>query len=206
MGLERIEARDRAKEEANPGDVAILATRIKAELGIEPGAVIVGSLQILDQAIALAVSHGMAIAWNRAAQRRTCRVCGCWELHACDGGCWWAGEDICSSCAKYGPPPSAEQLGNVTFATEDGAPAPIRGLELKGLVFDDFPFDDPSDYALGLAVAALAPFARFMPAEADWITDDQVLTNISGADFGPALTAQDFRRAADAFAQLEDQH
>lgn len=28
-----------------------------------------------------------------------CRVCGCTELSACEGGCIWATEDLCSRCA-----------------------------------------------------------------------------------------------------------
>jgi hypothetical protein len=27
-----------------------------------------------------------------------CRVCGCTQEHACDGGCWWVRGDICSVC------------------------------------------------------------------------------------------------------------
>lgn len=30
---------------------------------------------------------------------RTCRVCGCTDDHACEGGCWWVDRDLCSSCA-----------------------------------------------------------------------------------------------------------
>lgn len=29
---------------------------------------------------------------------RTCRVCGCWELRACPGGCGWASADRCTAC------------------------------------------------------------------------------------------------------------
>ena len=29
---------------------------------------------------------------------RTCRVCGCTDARACDGGCRWVGDDICSTC------------------------------------------------------------------------------------------------------------
>lgn len=29
---------------------------------------------------------------------RACRVCGCTEDHACDGGCSWVGGDLCSKC------------------------------------------------------------------------------------------------------------
>jgi hypothetical protein len=27
-----------------------------------------------------------------------CRVCGCSNLSACAGGCWWVEDDLCSSC------------------------------------------------------------------------------------------------------------
>lgn len=30
---------------------------------------------------------------------RRCRVCGCTDDHACEGGCWWVAEDLCSACA-----------------------------------------------------------------------------------------------------------
>lgn len=47
-----------------------------------------------------------AEAWETAADglalKRRCRICGCTELQACDGGCWWVGPDLCSSCG--GPP------------------------------------------------------------------------------------------------------
>lgn len=29
---------------------------------------------------------------------RACRVCGCTENNACEGGCWWVEDDLCSSC------------------------------------------------------------------------------------------------------------
>lgn len=28
-----------------------------------------------------------------------CRVCGCSEYSACEGGCWWVEGDLCSACA-----------------------------------------------------------------------------------------------------------
>ncbi len=34
---------------------------------------------------------------------RTCRVCGCWELQACDGGCAWATADRCDACKADEP-------------------------------------------------------------------------------------------------------
>lgn len=29
----------------------------------------------------------------------SCRACGCTENNACDGGCTWAEEDLCSRCS-----------------------------------------------------------------------------------------------------------
>lgn len=31
-------------------------------------------------------------------QHRKCRICGCTEMHACEGGCWWIEFDLCSAC------------------------------------------------------------------------------------------------------------
>lgn len=31
---------------------------------------------------------------------RSCAVCGCTERHACEGGCWWIGETLCSACGR----------------------------------------------------------------------------------------------------------
>lgn len=33
-------------------------------------------------------------------QGRKCRVCGCTEQNACEGGCSWVEEDLCSSCKE----------------------------------------------------------------------------------------------------------
>lgn len=34
---------------------------------------------------------------------RFCRSCGCTDLHACEGSCWWVDEDLCSSCRDVDP-------------------------------------------------------------------------------------------------------
>lgn len=31
---------------------------------------------------------------------RKCRICGCTEDHACEGGCYWVGPDLCSACEE----------------------------------------------------------------------------------------------------------
>jgi hypothetical protein len=33
------------------------------------------------------------------AATKSCRQCGCTELHACPGGCGWAEPDLCTACA-----------------------------------------------------------------------------------------------------------
>ncbi|MGO9015141.1 MAG: ASCH domain-containing protein [Dissulfurispiraceae bacterium] len=32
---------------------------------------------------------------------RVCRVCGCSELNACEGGCYWIVDDLCSACCIW---------------------------------------------------------------------------------------------------------
>jgi hypothetical protein len=39
---------------------------------------------------------------EQGAPERVCRVCGCTDLRACAGGCWWVGEDLCSACQPKG--------------------------------------------------------------------------------------------------------
>jgi hypothetical protein len=35
---------------------------------------------------------------------RACRECGCTEQSACEGGCYWVDEDLCSKCAHANYP------------------------------------------------------------------------------------------------------
>lgn len=39
---------------------------------------------------------------ERADEEAICRACGCTQDHACDGGCYWVEEDLCSHCAEKG--------------------------------------------------------------------------------------------------------
>ena len=34
------------------------------------------------------------------AATQSCRQCGCTDLHACPGGCGWAGPGLCTTCAR----------------------------------------------------------------------------------------------------------
>ena len=83
MPLDKLEARDRADH------LALLGKRLQEECG--------GDVLELAQR---AFEFGVAFATNTGNGRRTCRICGCWELAACDGGCWWVAEDLCSSCGE----------------------------------------------------------------------------------------------------------
>ena len=31
---------------------------------------------------------------------RECRICGCTQYNACEDGCYWVTDDLCSQCAK----------------------------------------------------------------------------------------------------------
>ncbi len=43
---------------------------------------------------------------------RTCRVCGCTDQYACDGGCWWVERDLCSACTNKQPQKAAKAAGS----------------------------------------------------------------------------------------------
>lgn len=34
--------------------------------------------------------------------KRRCSKCGCTDDHACPGGCWWIGAELCSQCGPSG--------------------------------------------------------------------------------------------------------
>lgn len=71
-------------------DGQALANRLHAEFADDAAAAVVA-----------AFAHGQAVVFNRVHARRTCRVCGCWELAACEGGCSWVAQDLCSACQPH---------------------------------------------------------------------------------------------------------
>lgn len=45
------------------------------------------------------VSMAAALKAADAVPGPACRVCGCTDDNACQGGCWWVEPDLCSACA-----------------------------------------------------------------------------------------------------------
>lgn len=58
---------------------------------------------------------------------RTCRVCGCWELQACEDGCSWVEADRCSAC-----PADAVKAGPITVHHLQTASSKIVGHDAAG--------------------------------------------------------------------------
>ncbi len=68
--------------------------------------------RLVDHAYALVASFAVGMALYVVAEwlsfrltghpERRCRMCGCTDARACPGGCWWVGDDFCSSCL-FGP-------------------------------------------------------------------------------------------------------
>lgn len=54
--------------------------------------------------------YGATAARNALSGRRVCHVCGCWEMHACEGGCSWVGPNLCSACQRPGAPLACEAV------------------------------------------------------------------------------------------------
>lgn len=69
------------------------AARLEERLCAEHGVVV--------RMLAAAWLMGATAMRNAMAGRRICRICGCWEHEACEPGCSWVAEDLCSVCAEH---------------------------------------------------------------------------------------------------------
>lgn len=113
MSLERREAAERLTNDLTmrmrsetgpiPADLDLLVLRITSELERSDPET------DLAEAIGRAWMMGARVVLNTAQGRRTCRLCGCWEQEACEGGCGWAGDDICTACAPGGDADEPEE-------------------------------------------------------------------------------------------------
>jgi hypothetical protein len=69
-----------------------------------------------------------------------CRVCGCTWLNACEGGCYWVEDNLCSRCADPEPNQSGFIIGNI--GTGKGFPAnPEPDANYKHLSGQKLPSD-----------------------------------------------------------------
>lgn len=64
---------------------------------------------------------------------QACRVCGCTWNNACDGGCYWAEEDLCSSCI------GSEALPGERAVKYRRVGKKAAGAELYGMEYKEFP-------------------------------------------------------------------
>lgn len=60
-----------------------------------------------------------------------CRACGCTDDYACDGGCTWVEETLCSAC--HGPKqPTRRQAGEIARIEDRQGPVVVRPASLPG--------------------------------------------------------------------------
>ncbi len=134
MSLEKIEAEDReAADEASTealerafidrpsrDDLRLLVRRATEETDDDP-----------EIALALAIGQawllGARVAVNTALERSPCRVCGCWEMEACEDGCGWAELGLCTACADGSDDPEACIACDVALKEGDPVYADIGG-------------------------------------------------------------------------------
>ena len=80
-----------------PGDEQALAARLLEDHQLT-GTMMIAPEEVLAL-VADACRMGRAFAYATMRGQPACRVCGCTQDRACDGGCSWVDDDLCSSCA-----------------------------------------------------------------------------------------------------------
>lgn len=77
--------------------------------GLAYQAAAIEGLEALERAVGESLPDALAT-WRcpdvAAIGVTACRVCGCTDAVACDGGCGWTEPDLCSSCAGGAVPPA----------------------------------------------------------------------------------------------------
>ncbi len=76
-----------------------LAARLLDELDLELGLTV--PLPKFEMAIARAMDAGILLTIAQDRAERWCRVCGCTDDRACEGGCGWSARDLCDRCAPF---------------------------------------------------------------------------------------------------------
>ncbi|MBP6876586.1 MAG: hypothetical protein KBC34_01070 [Phenylobacterium sp.] len=87
-------------EDAGPIEAELLVERLARDLDVDLDAdTIVLSIEAFTIACSRAWLAGATVAINRVCGVRTCNICGCCQDSACDGGCSWASDSLCTACA-----------------------------------------------------------------------------------------------------------
>ena len=73
------------------------------------------------------------IADQPARRAGVCRVCGCTDDRACDGGCWWVQPDLCSACVGRLEPDEAHKVRAAALGLEPGHLQGFRVIESAGV-------------------------------------------------------------------------
>lgn len=66
---------------------------------------------------------------------RTCRVCGCTDAKACEGGCSWVEADLCSKCKEKETDPKITPPGDID--PDSHGPVSSMGKEEPGFYLQD---------------------------------------------------------------------
>jgi hypothetical protein len=88
-----------------------------------------------DESKAIAAHIAGQASGPQAAAARTCRVCGCTDDHACEGGCYWVEADLCSKCAEKCAAQLTPGVKEAVLASVDTrvAALPLNILEIEYL-------------------------------------------------------------------------
>ena len=89
--------------------------------------------------VTISVAQDQCKRWNERKQpatpaRGVCRVCGCTDAHACEGGCSWVDDEhtLCSRCAEKESP----QPDPLALTPENVNQAHVAQAEARNAIFD----------------------------------------------------------------------
>ncbi|MFA5401230.1 MAG: hypothetical protein WC359_12355 [Dehalococcoidia bacterium] len=91
-----------------PGKWRLLAEDVTPLPGAEPTGYACGFCGIIEEAkedgslpdgwVEVKYQEGSSFRCSACSGFPTCRVCGCTDANACEGGCYWVKPDLCSAC------------------------------------------------------------------------------------------------------------
>lgn len=72
----------------------------------------------------------------------TCKVCGCTNDKACDGGCWWVAKELCSKCADKLIQENTQLKEQISKTIERLNSKQIRFINEKDYILTDDDLDE----------------------------------------------------------------